>query len=318
MKNGLERFVVEGHRWIEDHRLGVVAPSEVSKTLSSAGMRCAAPDDDVDVLIVDLPASGSRLTGEHLVLLERLVQAAQRKLRVLVLDRPIPLGGMQLEGPTVELRQEGLCQPVPLPLRHGLTVGELARWFVGVGALDVDLDIIRCMGWDRLMGPHPLPSFEHPAWQLPELFCGLGIVAAATQCAWSPGLDGSGVALSWPGADGARLLQLVRMGSVDADLHGVDFHAHPNGLGIRLLEPHSVDAVKVGLVVLEGLTREHQARSSAPLWRVEDGVPQIDRVSGSPELRLALTARIRPSELAEAWGPAITQFDEERQAALLY
>jgi uncharacterized protein YbbC (DUF1343 family) len=77
--------------------------------------------------------------------------AAPLGLRFFVLDRPNPIGGEVVEGPTIRPGFESFVGPHPVPTRHGMTVGELARLFVDEGPIDLDLTVIPCRGWRRSM-----------------------------------------------------------------------------------------------------------------------------------------------------------------------
>jgi uncharacterized protein YbbC (DUF1343 family) len=77
--------------------------------------------------------------------------AARRGLGFVVLDRPNPIGGLVIEGPTVESGHASFVGAYPLPIRHGMTVGELARMFRDEENLDLDLEVVPCLGWRRSM-----------------------------------------------------------------------------------------------------------------------------------------------------------------------
>ena len=113
-----------------------------------------------------------------------------------------------MEGPTADLRAHPLAPAVPLPFRHGLTLGELAGWMVRRSGLRVRVEVVECTGWDRLMGPHPRPTFSQTVWHLPELFCGLGVVAAAADWEWTAG-PGAQLTLAGHSIDGDRLRELL-------------------------------------------------------------------------------------------------------------
>jgi len=316
MRTGLDRLLADGHAWVDGRRVAYLGPAHGRDRLVEGGVN-AVENSVADVVLVDVPCSGARLAGEHLPLLSALAQAAEDDRPVVVVDRPIPLGGMLVEGPSVDLRHPALARAVALPLRHGLSVGELARLFVHAGGIDVRLAVVPCEGWDRLLGPHPSPPRVPSTWHLPALYVGLACVAAARRWTWTaPSVDS--ITLSHPDIDGARFLELAELGAVDAVLHGLRLSAHPHGIRITLNDPNAVDAVRLGLVLLEAMLREHPVRSPQAVWAHDAEGARIDRVSGSAELRLALEARLSPTELLEAWQPALEAFSELRQDFLLY
>ena len=79
-----------------------------------------------------------------------LEEAAKRRLPVIVLDRPNPINGFQIEGPALDKAQVGFTgYYAPMPIRHGLTIGELARLFNGENKIGADLTVIAAKNWQR-------------------------------------------------------------------------------------------------------------------------------------------------------------------------
>jgi uncharacterized protein YbbC (DUF1343 family) len=108
--------------------------------------------DSFDVLLVDLQDLGCRIYTFITTLRYVLEAAAQFGKRVLVLDRPNP-AGRPVEGLTLRPGWESFVGAGPLPMRHGLTPGELAIWFVNTLKLDVDCEVVTLQGWIAGAGP---------------------------------------------------------------------------------------------------------------------------------------------------------------------
>jgi uncharacterized protein YbbC (DUF1343 family) len=108
--------------------------------------------DSFDVLLVDLQDLGCRIYTFITTLRYVLEAAAQFNKRVVVLDRPNP-AGRPVEGLTLRPGWESFVGAGPLPMRHGLTLGELALWFVRALKLDVDCEVIAMEGWAPAAGP---------------------------------------------------------------------------------------------------------------------------------------------------------------------
>ncbi len=108
--------------------------------------------DSFDVLLVDLQDLGCRIYTFITTLRYVLEAAAQFGKRVLVLDRPNP-AGRPVEGLSLRPGWESFVGAGPLPMRHGLTMGELARWFVRTLRLDVDFEVVAMDGWAPGSGP---------------------------------------------------------------------------------------------------------------------------------------------------------------------
>ena len=114
--------------------------------------------DSFDVLLVDLQDLGCRIYTFITTLRYVLEEAARHGKSVWVLDRPNP-AGRPLEGMTLREGWESFVGAGPMPMRHGLTMGELARWFVAHLELDVDLKVVTMQGWQ----PEAAPGFGWPS-----------------------------------------------------------------------------------------------------------------------------------------------------------
>jgi uncharacterized protein YbbC (DUF1343 family) len=108
--------------------------------------------DSFDVLLVDLQDLGCRVYTFITTLRYVLEAAAEFNKQVVVLDRPNP-AGRPVEGLTLRPGWESFVGAGPLPLRHGLTLGELAMWFVRTGKLDVDCEVVALMDWMPAAAP---------------------------------------------------------------------------------------------------------------------------------------------------------------------
>ena len=107
--------------------------------------------DDFDILIIDLQDVGTRVYTFASTMLNCLKAASKSGKKVLVLDRPNPLGGKVVEGNLLKSEFTSFVGPYILPMRHGLTMGEMARLFDQVYELHCDLEIILMSGWRREM-----------------------------------------------------------------------------------------------------------------------------------------------------------------------
>jgi uncharacterized protein YbbC (DUF1343 family) len=127
----------------------------------------AAMMDNFDVLLVDLQDLGCRIYTFITTLLYLLEAAAQHQKEVWVLDRPNP-AGRPVEGTRLLAGWESFVGAGPLPMRHGLTLGEAARWFIHKLKLDVEYKVVTMQGWD----PRRAPGFGWPlgerAWVNPS------------------------------------------------------------------------------------------------------------------------------------------------------
>lgn len=125
----------------------------------------------IDCLLIDLQDVGTRVYTFIWTVLECMKACGEAAVRVIVLDRPNPLGGRIIEGPVLRDSFRSFVGGACTPMRHGLTIGEMARWIREALQIDVQLDVIPMRGWtpdltydqcDRLwLPPSPnLPTFD--------------------------------------------------------------------------------------------------------------------------------------------------------------
>ena len=113
--------------------------------------------DTFDVLLVDLQDLGCRVYTFVTTLRYVLEACAQRRKSLWVLDRPNPIG-RPVEGLSLRPGAESFVGAAPMPMRHGMTLGELARWFVQTLSLDVECQVVTLEGWN----PHAAPGYGWP------------------------------------------------------------------------------------------------------------------------------------------------------------
>jgi uncharacterized protein YbbC (DUF1343 family) len=104
---------------------------------------------DLDTLVFDIQDIGARFYTYTSTMGEALKAAAEHKKRFVVLDRPNPIGGVAVAGPMLDEGRESFVGFHRLPVRHGMTIGELALLFKEELKLDMELEVIRCEGWKR-------------------------------------------------------------------------------------------------------------------------------------------------------------------------
>ncbi len=120
--------------------------------VSLYGPRLEPPLDvleQVDVVLVDLMDVGTRVYTYGATLARLMAAAASVGVTVAVLDRPNALGGTQVEGNLLKPEWASFVGPYPLPMRHGFTLGELARYYNATQALSCDLEVVPAAGWRR-------------------------------------------------------------------------------------------------------------------------------------------------------------------------
>ena len=105
--------------------------------------------ENVDVLVVDIQEVGVRFYTYLYTMSMAMEACAERSLPVVVLDRPNPIGGELVEGNILDPEFASFVGMYPIAVRHGMTIGELARLFSSVHDIDVELHVVELRGWDR-------------------------------------------------------------------------------------------------------------------------------------------------------------------------
>jgi uncharacterized protein YbbC (DUF1343 family) len=288
----------------------------------------AAMMDSFDVLLVDLQDLGCRIYTFITTLRYVLEEAARHRKAVWVLDRPNP-AGRPAEGLTLREGWESFVGAGPLPMRHGLTLGELARWFVATLGLDLECDVVGMEGWDAHARPGygwPLadrawvnPSPNAPSLSMARCYAGTVMLEGTTLSegrGTTRPLELFGAPDLEPRALIARMKALapqwLRGCRLRACWFEPSFHKHAGALcsGVQIhvddasYDPHAFRPWRLMALAFKALRAE---RPDYPLWR--DFAYEYERD------RLAIDL-INGSELLRAWvdDPAATPEDLERLA----
>ncbi|RYG56601.1 DUF1343 domain-containing protein, partial [bacterium] len=129
----------------------------------------------LDAIVCDLQDVGARFYTYGATIFEVMEACAPLGIAVIILDRPNPLGGITVEGPLIETELMSFIGPAPLPVTHGLTLGEMALFYRDWKKLDIEVEIVRVQNWRRdskwpqtnLLWRRPspnLPDFTSAAW----------------------------------------------------------------------------------------------------------------------------------------------------------
>ena len=135
--------------------------------------------DNLDLILFDIQDVGSRYYTYINTLALFMEAVSGRELEIMVLDRPNPLGGAIVEGPMLDLAFRSFVGIFPVPVRHGLTAGELALLYRDINKLDINLSIIKMEGWQRSMLfpetglPWIPPSPNMPTFSTAEVYPGM-------------------------------------------------------------------------------------------------------------------------------------------------
>jgi uncharacterized protein YbbC (DUF1343 family)/CubicO group peptidase (beta-lactamase class C family) len=166
--------------------------------------------EGLDILVVDLQDIGTRFYTYISTMGYVLEEAAKRRIAVTVLDRPNPINGFAIEGPVSDPEVKGFTSYFPMPVRHGLTIGELARLFNAEQGLGANLTVVPMKGWRRgdwfddtgLQWVNPSPNMRNLI--AATLYPGIGAIEG-TNVSVGRGTDRPFEQIGAPWIDGIRL-----------------------------------------------------------------------------------------------------------------
>jgi uncharacterized protein YbbC (DUF1343 family) len=288
----------------------------------------------LDAVVFDLQDVGARYYTYVYTLLHVLEACARDRKRVIVLDRPNPLGGEAVEGNVLDARFASFVGMHPIAARHGMTVGELALLFRDERGLDVDLSLVRMRGWHRRMHfedtglPWVLPSPNMPTVDTAFVYPGACLIEGTNlsegrgttrpfELVGAPWLDGHALAaaLEKEPLDGVRFRPAAFTPT---------FQKHAGrpcaGVQVHVTDRGRFDAF-LTYVLLIHHARRQDLRSFAwrdPPYEYEHRKRPIDILCGTDRVRLTIEAGLSPRRLAAAWKKERTAFARRRTRYLLY
>jgi len=288
----------------------------------------------IDVMLFDVQDVGARYYTYAATMALCMRAAAREKVKLVVLDRPNPIGGNQVEGGGLQPGLENFCGLYPVPQRHGMTVGELARLYNDGFAIGCDLEVVACEGWSREQYydatdlPWVMPSPNMPTLDTAIVYPGMCLLEGTNLS------EGRGTTRPFElfGAPFIAPAELVA-GLRDLDLEGVRFRAcafeptfdkfrgeRCGGVQIHVTDRARFDSYRTGLAVLHTVHRlwpRHFAWRTEP-YEYRDDVPAIDLLTGTPEVRQAIDSGADFEAITALACTGTEVFGAHRPAALLY
>ena len=323
---------VGGHK---DGRTGIEVVSLYGPTRDSLFLK---PEhlDGVDVLVCDLQDIGSRYYTFAYTIAFALRACAARGVRCVVLDRPNPIDGVHVEGNVVGERQRSFVGEYALANRHGLTLGELCRFFMKADGLEgkLDVDIVWMDGWRRPMSfgdtglPWVLPSPNMPTPDTALVYPG-ACLFEGTNLSEGRGTTRPFEIVGAPYVEDAHRFAAIASAQ---DLPGCalrpcffrpTFQKHAGqlcgGLQIHVVDRARFDALKTGVAIL--VAARAAAGANGFDWRrstyeyVSDRLA-VDLLFGSDEPRKMIDDGKRADDVMRALEPERARFADERRAFL--
>jgi len=290
--------------------------------------------EGLDALIVDLQDVGARYYTYNWTMALAMKAAARVNLPVIVLDRPNPLGGERLEGNWPEAGWSSFVGLYPLPIRHGMTMGELAGYLNDAHALGCDLTVVPMLGWRRGMAwedtglPWVAPSPNMPTPDTARVYPG-GCLVEGTNLS-----EGRGTTrpFEWVGApylDGPRLARaLERRGLPGVRFRPVGFEPafhkwkaqRCGGVQIHVTDAARFKPFAAYLALIAEARRQapRHFRWRKPPYEFERVRLPMDLLCGGPGIRRALERGVPITRLETSWRPDLVRFARERRPYLLY
>ena len=278
---------------------------------------------NLDVLVVDLQDAGARFYTYESTLGYFLEAAAKAEIPVLVLDRPNPVTGSVVQGPVSDAGHESFTNYFPLPVRHGMTMGELAQMFNAERGIHANLYVVPMQGWMRgdwfdetgLAWINPSPNLR----SLTEaaLYPGVALIEG-TNISVGRGTDTPFEVVGAPWINSRELAQYlngraipgVRFVPVSFTPSSSNYSGQVcNGVNIELLDRNALDAPELGIELAAALQKLYPKQF------------QQDRMKDLLVNAAALEALANgrdPRRIADDWREALEAFQKMREKYLLY
>ena len=280
--------------------------------------------DGIDVLLFDIQDVGARPYTYVSTMAYVMEAAAQYGKEVWVLDRPNPIGGVALDGPVLDPKYKSFVGLYPIPERHGMTVGELARLFNERFGIGCKLRVIAMQGWSREMHwPDTGLAWIPTSPNIP--YARTALVYLATGLIDEAGIN-NGVSTPHPfeyaggaGFDAATMRDVLAARKIP----GIEFEPADwvptrgfwkdktlSGVTLNITDPHAFPSVRTAVELIAA------ARAQGKFHVAHEQI--FDRDWGTDTVRLALLGGASPEAIVAAWRPQLAAFAALRKAYLLY
>jgi uncharacterized protein YbbC (DUF1343 family) len=290
--------------------------------------------NDVDLLLFDMQDVGCRIYT-FAYTLANCMRAAQRlSKKLIVCDRPNPIGGSAVAGNVLETEFVSFVGQFPIPTRHGMTIGELAQMFNDYFNLGCQLEVVRMDGWERKFwfdetdAPWVLPSPNMPTLESATVFPGT-VHFEGTQMSEGRGTTRPFELIGAPYVipqDYAEALNSLTLPGVyfRSCVFRPTFQKHGNvscgGVQIHVLDRDSFEPVITGLAMVKvahDMYRTEFAWKEPPYEYVYDKNP-FDVIAGTSKLREAIERGTALNDIERNWQPQLDDFKQAREPFLLY
>ncbi|HUR35367.1 MAG TPA: DUF1343 domain-containing protein [Vicinamibacterales bacterium] len=288
----------------------------------------------LDVLVIDLQDVGTRIYTYIYTMAYCLTAAKRDGVKVLVCDRPNPIGGTQVEGPMLEPGFESFVGLYPIPMRHGMTIGELARLFNDHFGIGAHLDVIPMQGWTRDMyhdvagAPWVMPSPNMPTLDTALVYPGT-VVFEGTNVSEGRGTTRPFELNGAPWVADERFAEALNARSVPGvhfrpTVFEPTFHKHARttcgGVQIHVTDRAAFAPVLVGILLTEAFRAAGAGAFEwkPPPYEYEYTLLPFDILCGTSTTREQIEAGVAAEAIARTWEPGVAAFSRVRERFLLY
>ena len=283
----------------------------------------------IDVLVYDIQDIGARFYTYISTLLLAMEAATEHAVDFIVLDRPNPIRGDRLEGNLLQPAFKSFVGSHPIPIRHGMTVGELASFFKAELNLGVRLQIVPIRGWSRSMWYDQIglvwvpPSPNMPTIDTAMLYPGTCFIEGTNlsegrgttkpfEWIGAPWIDAD----AWAGTLNSLEMPGVRFRPVHftpAFSKYADEQCH--GVCVHVINRDTAKPIEIGLHLITTLQVGYRDHFE---FRQNRGRFFFDLLAGTDQLRLALSEGQSPTEIVQNWCAELQAFENRRAQHLLY
>ncbi len=289
---------------------------------------------DVDALVFDVQDVGTRVYTFNYTMALAMQAAREFQKRVVVLDRPNPVGGLAIEGNILEPGHESFVGMYPIPMRHGMTVAELARMFNEEFGIGCDLEVAPMRGYRRSFwfsdtdAPWVIPSPNMPTPDTATVYPG-AVFVEGTRISEGRGTTRPFEINGAPYAGGYELAEHLNK----LQLPGVHFRPHSfiptfqkhagelcHGVQLHVLDREAFKPVITGIALIKAfhdLYPDDFQWQSPPYEYVHDRLP-FNVIAGTTKLREQIESGASVEEIAASWQAGEEEFAARREKYLLY
>lgn len=279
--------------------------------------------EGLDAIVIDLQDIGARFYTYMTTMAYVMEEAAKKGLAVTVLDRPNPIGGVQIEGPMLDPGALAFTSYFPMPIRHSLTLGELARLFNAENKIGANLTVVQLRGWDRgqwfdetgLPWINPSPNMRNLIQA--TVYPGIGAIEG-TNISVGRGTDTPFEQLGAPWIDGVQLADALNARNIT----GVRFYPvrftptsskyakeECQGVFIIVTDRSALRPVRLGLEVAAMLHK---------LYGATFELESAERLFGSKDTLARVRSGDDPAAIAGTWSAGEARWRLLRAKYLLY